>query len=217
MSNKFESSMTDLMISLVVIFLLVIAFIVLQFNKAQKAPMQKIDTLVNILKTELDAKTKSLHIPGLLIEKKQDDPLGLEIQVAESNLKFNYNSAELNSQNKQFLMAIMPSIVDVLRKHESDIDFIKVEGYTDQSGGNSGMGNIILSQNRALSVLNYSLQNIFMTANDPNRIFLLDKASISGYGSLNKYLLKTDEQSRRVVIKVRVKSLELYKKVKENK
>ena len=213
--NNFESSMTDLMISLVVIFLLVIAVIVLQFNKAQKAPMQKIDSLVNILKKELDAKTKSLNVPGLVIEKEKSDPLGLEIQVAESNLKFDYNNAELNPINKQFLSAIMPRIVEVLRNHESDIDFIKVEGYTDQSGG-QGMGNILLSQNRALSVLNYSLQYVFPNPNDPNRFFLLDKASISGYGSLQKYLLATDQQSRRVVIKVRVKSLELYSKFKKN-
>ena len=53
--------------------------------------MQKIDSLVNILKKELDAKTRTLNIPGLIIEKEKDDPLGLEIQVAESNLKFDFN------------------------------------------------------------------------------------------------------------------------------
>ena len=107
----------------------------------------------------------------------------------------------------------MPDIIDVLRIHESDIDFIKLEGYTDKSGGDQGMGNIILSQSRALSVLNYSLQYVFPDSTNPDRFFLLEKASINGYGSLTKYLKTTDEQSRRVVIKVRVKSAELYKTV----
>ena len=211
--NSFDSSMTDLMISLVVIFLLVIAVLVLQFTQAQKAPMKKVDLLITTLKNELDAKTNKLKIPGLIIEKEKDDPLALEIQVAENNLKFDYNSAVLNVNNKIFLSAIMPSIIEVLLKHQSDIDFIKIAGYTDQQGGDQGMGNIILSQDRALSVLNYSLQYIFNASNNQGRFFLIDKASISGYGSLKQYLRATDDQSRRVVIKVRVKSAELYQQI----
>lgn len=211
--NTFDSSMTDLMISLVVIFLLVIAVLVLQFTQAQKAPMKKVDSLITTLKNELDVKTKKFKIPGLVIEKEKDDPLALEIQVAENNLKFDYNSAVLNANNKNFLSLIMPSVIGVLRNHENDIDFIKIEGYTDQQGGSQGMGNINLSQNRALSVLNYSLQYIFNKPDDQNRSFLIDKASISGYGSLKQYLMPTDSQSRRVIIKVRVKSAELYRHV----
>jgi outer membrane protein OmpA-like peptidoglycan-associated protein len=212
--NTFDSSMTDLMISLVILFLLIIAVVIMQFSEVKTAPVKKRNALIEELRIELNAKTKELHIPGLVIEKVQDDPLALEIRVSESDLKFDFNSDKLNNNNKVFISEIMPVLVNVLKRHESEIDFVTIAGYTDKNGGNNGMGNILLSQSRALAVLNYSLANVFNTPDDTNRLFLIDKASIRGYGSLNKYLLTTDELSRRVVIKVRIKSLDLYNEIK---
>lgn len=207
--SGFESSMTDLMISLVVLFLLIISAVALQMKYAQKKPISRVEEIMKTLKRELDQKTQELQIPGLVIEKAPDDNLAFIVIVPEKNLKFEYNKFELNDENKIFLSNIMPIIVSVTIKHQEYIDFIKIEGYTDQSGGMDGMGNILLSQNRALSVLNYTLQGVLM---GDNRTFLLDKTSVSGYGSL--HLAQTDSESRRVIIKVRVKSLELNEEFK---
>lgn len=212
--QNFESSMTDLMISLVVIFLLVIAAIILKLNDVKQEREQKVVIIIKALQEELNNKTHELNIPGLKVERDADDPLSLDIEVAESNLKFDFNKFELNPQNKQFLSQVMPIILDVLLNYQNDIDLIKISGYTDKVGGNAGMGNIILSQDRALSVLNYSLKEIFSGESSPERSFLIDRASISGFGSTAKYLKATDESSRRTVIKIKVKSFEMYNVIK---
>lgn len=212
--HNFESSMTDLMISLVVIFLLVIVAIALNLREIQDAPEKKVSVIVEALQKELNLKTTELHIPGLKVGRDSDDPLSLEIEVSESNLKFEFNRYDLNQSNKIFLVQIMPVVLSVLIAHESDIDLIKISGFTDKVGGNSGMSNIILSQNRALSVLNYTLKDVFAAESDVRRNFLIDKASISGFGSISKYLKSTDEASRRTVIKIKLKSFEMYGKTK---
>jgi outer membrane protein OmpA-like peptidoglycan-associated protein len=211
--QNFESSMTDLMISLVIIFLLLIAAIVLKLNNIKKEREERVVIIIKTLQDELNNKTHILNIPGLKVERDPQDPLSLDIEMAESNLKFDFDSYELNEQNKQFLSQIMPVIVQSLLKYENDIDSIKISGYTDKVGGESGMGNIILSQSRALSVLNYSLKDIFSDKDDERRNFLIDKASISGLGSMEKYLQNTDEASRRTVIKIKIKSFETANKL----
>jgi outer membrane protein OmpA-like peptidoglycan-associated protein len=208
--QNFESSMTDLMISLVVIFLLVITAVILKLNDAKKDREEKVVIIIKTLQEELNNKTHQLNIPGLKVEHDTEDPLSLDIEVAESNLKFDFNKFELNAQNKQFLSQVMPIILEVLLKYRNDIDMVKISGYTDKVGGTAGMGNIILSQARALAVLNYSLKDTFSGESNPARDFLIDKTSISGFGSGAKYLKGTDEASRRTVIKIKVKSFEMY-------
>ena len=201
--HNYEFAFIDLMISLVAIFL-VIMVISLSF-KAQHHAVKTVDEIINHIKQELN-KQSQLNLTGVTVDRVKGEPLSLAVNVNEYSLKFGFNSYELSQTNKIFLNKIMRTIVSVLYKYKDKIEFVRFEGHTDNVGGNKGMGNIILSQNRALAVLNYSIESIFHDIQN-YRLFLTQYASICGYGNL--YPLKNDSISRRVVIKITVRPQEL--------
>ena len=216
-SNPFESSMTDLMISLALIFMLLLASVMLQIthkNELEKKQSGKTrDELIKELSKELSR---------FKIETKRDDkdPLSLIIVVGEehNNLKFDTDKYNLANNDKDFLKKIIPIIMNLLySRYKTEIDAIRIEGYTDNDGQEDH--NLTLSQNRALSVLMYSLSPQVKLPSDIKR-FVIKTVSINGRGDTPEYLIIqggkiNKNKSRRVEIKIKIKSQEQKRLEKE--
>lgn len=209
--NSFESSMTDLMISLALIFMLLLASVMLKLNNQAGELTQAKNALIKELSDVLQDKMDG----NILVSADEDDPLSLKIILGEdeNTLKFEKGKQNLRIKDQKFLETLMPKIVDILYKDDfkNSIDTIKIEGYTDNDKYIAqNYSNIELSQDRALAVLNYARQYCI---NDPlKKEFFIDKASINGKGDLEKYWIKNadgscnKDKSRRVEIKIKIKS-----------
>lgn len=206
-NNSFASSMTDLMISLVLIFLLLLASTMLKLNNQAENLQNERDELITKLTDELNQKKEG----QLIVKQDKNDPLSLVIIFGENTntLKFEKDKSILNPNDKIFLDNTMPRIMNILcnDKYKSSIDTIKIEGYTDKNINPYDYDfNIKLSQNRALAVLNHT-RLVSLKHNENIQECFIDKASINGKGDIEKYLIKDDDaKSRRVEIKIKIVS-----------
>ena len=150
---------------------------------------------------------------NLKIKKEKTEQLTFIVNIEErSGLKIESNKSIIQEQSKGKLKATYNSMLGYICKPElkKEIDSIQIIGHTDKNIVNADpkYGNLKLSQARALSVLQFGLDLFDKDA--PKRDCLLELASINGRGSAE--LKKTDEESRRVEFKIRVKSYEQKKK-----
>ena len=204
----FNSSMTDLMTSLMVIFVLLL---VVLFNNIGEKGQKIRDKMVNELQAQETNPTTSINnsLQDLKISKSTDDPLSFVVSIDEqSGLKFNSNSYEILPQSKPKLKAMYTEMLDYVCKEENkkNIDSIQIIGYTDANPvkADPKFGNLSLSQDRALSVLKFGLQTVGVDSTKGT--CLQELASINGRGMAE--LKATDAESRRVEFKIRIKSYE---------
>lgn len=219
-------SLTDLMTSIAVIFILF--FLVFAHNqqkkiKAQKDEIEKseqettsnVDALLRELRTEFTEE-------NLKIEQDPDDPLALEILIVERLLSFEYRKDDVSKEGRKFLKNMMPRLSGIVcdESMRERIDSIIIEGHTDQTGNLDW--NFRLSANRATSVLIESREVLDKAAASGMIPLALERCFLqlshaTGRGQ-QELLTKPDgtpdsDASRRVVIKVRVKSTEQRKHV----
>ena len=221
-SSPFESSMTDLMISLALIFMLLLASVMLKIKNQEESDKAASGKTRQELVTEL---TDILHTKKIEVKKDIEDPLSLVIVVGEDaeTLKFKQGEHSLDINDKNFLKTIMPEIMNILYKESfrNNIDTIRIEGYTNDDGDD--WLNLELSQKRALSVLSYTLSSEIKMAEDyatnmAIKQFIIDKASINGRGEIKNENNEVDKnKSRRVEIKIKIKSQEERRLNEENK
>jgi outer membrane protein OmpA-like peptidoglycan-associated protein len=197
------------MTSLAVIFVLLL---VASLNNMQRKTQQTVNDILVSLKKELQ------QYAGQGVEVKTDpkDPLGLLVLVPEGLLQFEKNRSEIPSAGVAFLDDFAPRLVGTAcdRRFREEISSIVIEGHADSSGDEERI-NLPLSQRRSMSVVTgiLSALNGPPSANkqqDLTRCFLTF-ASASGRGSEDPVLAdgKEDpERSRRVIFKIRVRSLE---------
>ncbi len=203
-SQALTSSLTDLMTSLAVIFILLLVVFLKQANDQSRRAKEQIENqLAEILKE------KSLNLA-----QDPDDPLKLAVRVGEDVLRFSLGSAALSTGGVQFVDSFFLKFSEQLcaPKTREQIDSITVEGHTDRSGERTPEGvkfNIALSQKRSYSVLEQALKSV---QGKPELYeCLLKLASASGRGSRSPVFEGTEynaDRSRRVEIKIRVKSAE---------
>jgi flagellar motor protein MotB len=195
---------TDLMASLALIFILLsVVFI----NNASK----KRENDKELIKSSLSEVLEKNKLP---LRQDPNDPLVLAVSVSEDVLKFPLNGAALSPAAAKFVDQFAPALTEQLCADSirSKVDAIIIEGHTDRSGESGPEGtrrNIRLSQNRSFAVLERALQAV---QNDPAMSeCLLKLASATGRGSGVPIEVNGEysaEQSRRVEIKIRVKSSE---------
>lgn len=209
----FNSSMTDLMTSLMVIFILLL--VVFANHIGEKG--QKIrDKMVADLSGKTSQFAPSDALRDLKIIESTDDPLSFIVSIDEqSGLKFESNKSDIMPQSKPKLRDMYVEILDYVCKPEirKDIDSIQIIGYTDSQPvlSDPKFGNLSLSQDRALAVLKYGLYVVGI--NTDKGECLQDLASINGRGMAEQKA--TYAESRRVEFKIRVKSYEQNKKNKD--
>ena len=226
-----SSSLTDLMTSLAVIFILLL--VASHNNKQQQ---------VNISQQQLDetrvrfeASQQELHeaqqqthatrqnillalrqaldvfsAQGVKADTDPRDPLGLLVLVPEGLLEFAVNRDTIPVGGVTFLRHFTPKLAATIcaETFRDEINTIVIEGHTDSSG--SDAINLPLSQARSMAVVQESLA---LLQPDPTlRSCFLTFVSASGRGSSEPWrdlAGKEDKaRSRRVVFKIRVRSLE---------
>lgn len=204
------SSMTDLMTSLAVIFILLL---VGMLNNAQRAAAG----IKSQVLTRLQNALKEFEKNGVRVTPDPKDPLGLLVLVPEDLLNFPQNESQIRPKGRQFLLNFIPKLVSTACSPDlrRDISSIVVEGHTSSEGTDSR--NLELSQERSLAVVQASLiildedQKAGAVPSGLHDCFL-NFVSATGRGRTDRILTASGqedrERSRRVIFKICVQSLE---------
>jgi flagellar motor protein MotB len=216
-SDPLSSSFTDLMTSLVVIFILLF----LAFVHEQE---EKQESVKDHLLAELQKELKDANLDKNNIRKDGD---AVVIIVPEGLMNFETGKFDLKEGGKAFLKTYIPPISKLLvTKFSNDIDSLVVEGYTDKqrpAGSSEEAGearNLELSQERSMKVVEESLHDLEGADQAAEREFFLDRLSATGRG---EQLAKGDSGPddnptyRRVEFRIRVRSTALVEAAKEIK
>ena len=194
-------SLTDLMTSLMVIFVLLL--LVFLKNRAS------VDTVAT--QALLQDMRRELSPDGLTdIRTDPRDPFTIEIPIPGDLLTFQPNRAELSAGGQKFVRDEMPRIAGVIcqERYRASIEGIIIEGHSDGTpykgltAEESQNRNLKLSQDRAMDVVQDSLEALGGDAQA--RGCFIEKLTASGRGEQDREA--TEAQSRRVVLKVRVNS-----------
>jgi chemotaxis protein MotB len=150
---------------------------------------------------------------GVRIDPDPKDPLALLILVPEGLLEFKFDHAEIPPKGIDFMNPFIPKLAKIVcdKRFKDDINSIVVEGHTDSSG--TDQHNWELSQKRSMSVVKESLRILDEIREDGSvRDDFVKFLSASGRGSAELIKdvngIENPEQSRRVIFKIRVRSLE---------
>jgi outer membrane protein OmpA-like peptidoglycan-associated protein len=206
-NSGLSSSLTDLMTSLAVIFILLL---VAMLNNA----LQQTNGTKSQVLSKFDETLKDFQTQGVEVQTDPKDPLGLLVVVPEGLLKFEQGKAEIPPDGREFVQEFIPKFVDTACSAElrSGISSIVVEGHASSEGDEKL--NLRLSQARSTAVVQESLDVLDSLGDDgssANHKCFVDFISATGRGSAEPVTLVGREdrsQSRRVVFKIRVKSLE---------
>lgn len=212
--NQLANSFTDLMTSLAIIFILLLC---VTHNEAQQEGETTRDSILLELKHEL----KEFIQEGVSVDRDPKDPLGLLILVPEGLLEFKRDKSEIPDKGIEFLRPFVPSLANIVcdKRFRDDINSIVIEGHTDSSAPpntDKDQYNWNLSQRRSMAVVSQSIEILNekhlltsdgMTVKD----YFVKMLSASGRGSAELFKengVENQEKSRRVVFKIRVRSLE---------
>jgi len=194
-----QSSFTDLMTSLAVIFILMFCA---TWNDARQEGTSKRGVILVDLKKVLEQFIKR---DGVEVKEDPKDPLSLVILVPEGLMQFKVGDDQIPESGARFLGSFMPILAKATIKFKDDINSIVVEGHADTSGKDKD--NLPLSQRRSMSVV---MKSLGVLEGNERDIFLI-LLSASGRGSVDPYLdngVVNMDKSRRVVFKIRIRSFE---------
>ena len=203
-SSHTAHGMTDLMTSLVMVFILLfVAFITQTSSEAQtKLQAHKEDVQV--------ALHDHLSSLGLSLEADPRDPLSLIIVIPENVLTFELGQSRLSAQADRFLEEAMPFYAAAVCGSLRDtIDSLAIQGHTDDWG--SVAYNLQLSQERSLAVMVKGLEVIQAQTPSAYQCFQ-EMTSASGRGRQELIYDGNNQvnrkKSRRVIFKIRLRSSE---------
>lgn len=196
--DHLSSSLTDLMTSLMVIFiLLLLVFVSHTASKDASATDMLLRDLLKQLQPQ-NLKEDAVHLDPR-------DRNAILIVVPNGLMDFDLGNATLKAKGKEFLESYTPALASVLCEGplSKDVDSVVVEGHTDkgQFATDSENRNLILSQNRSMAVVQEMLKDL-NTASSHG--CFLEKLSATGRGEQDA--LADDAQSRRVIFRIHVKA-----------
>ncbi len=201
-SDHLSTSLTDLMTSLMVIFILLLLVFVSHTASKDAA-------LTDVLLAELKKDLQPQGFSENAIRRDPRDRNAILVIVPGKLMNFELQRADLQEDGRLFLQTHIPAFADVLCGNEfrSSIDSIVVEGHTDKqrygkTEEESQNNNLKLSQDRSMAVVKEALADL--AGREADRQCFLEKLSASGRGERD--LEKTDDESRRVIFKIRVKA-----------
>ncbi len=206
------SSLTDLMTSLAVIFILLL--VAMLNNQRQQATETR-----NLVVARLQAALERFKLQGVEVKSDPKDPLVLLVIVPEDLLKFEQGKSDIPASGFSFLQTFSPKFVTTACSSElrDGISSIVVEGHASSEGNENE--NLSLSQRRSMAVIQQSLV-VLDGSNLPdapeNHKCFLSLISATGRGSAEPVYVYGEEDrphSRRVVFKIRIKSLEERKEI----
>jgi flagellar motor protein MotB len=202
-SDHLAPSFTDLMTSLMVIFILLL--LVFLNNKAAVNEAVT-DALLKDLKGQLGAeqfRSQDIRLDG-------KDRYTIIVDIPDQLMTFKTNESELKPQGEAFLQSHAPTLARILcnDKYLDSLENVIVEGHSDStpyrgaSLEQSQQLNLKLSQDRSMEVVKKTL--LYLEASPKERGCLLEKLSATGRGEQD--LEATADKSRRVVFKIRINS-----------
>ena len=202
---------TDLMISLAIVFILLFAA---QITKTSSAARSELLENKEDVQMALRDHIQSL---GLSLDADPRDPLALLIVVPENLLTFEFGKSTLSPTADQFLAEVLPFYVGALcGPLRAKIDSLAIEGHTDDHG--SDAFNLKLSQERSLAVMVKGLEVIQATEPASSQCFQ-EITSAVGRGRQDLIYESTAmvnrEKSRRVIFKIRLRSAEQHHMVEQ--
>lgn len=203
-NSSLGSSLTDLMTSLMVIFVLLL---VATLNNATAEG----ENTRNLILDELRRDLQDFARQGIRVEKDPADPLGLIVLVPSGLMDFSPDGTDIPEKGVIFLDSFVPRLAGTAcsERYRNEISSIVVEGHTDSTGTDEH--NIPLSQKRSLAVVQQTL-DVLGQKQPQNRECFLDFLSANGRGSKEPMLDSSGnedkDRSRRVVFKIRVRSIE---------
>ena len=201
------SSLTDLMTSLAVIFILLL--VAMLNNALQQTKGTKSQVL-----SKFEATLRDFQKQGVEVQNDPRDPLGLLVVVPEGLLRFSQGKADIPPAGRKFVEEFAPKFIAAACSPEirPGINSIVVEGHASSEGNERQ--NLRLSQARSIAVVQESLDILDSAADDnssTNHKCFVEFISATGRGSAEPVTVRGKEDlslSRRVVFKIRVKSLE---------
>jgi outer membrane protein OmpA-like peptidoglycan-associated protein len=205
-ADHLSTSLTDLMTSLMVIFILLL--LVFLHRTAGKDAVVA-DVLLKRLRHDLNPQ----GFDEKTIKPDPHDRNAIWVIVPDRLMNFEIGKSTLRPEGEQFLRQYIPRFADVLcsKEFQSSIESIVVEGHTDmhpyvgRSAEDSQNMNLKLSQDRSMEVVKNALADL--SGLETNRKCFLEKLSASGRGQQEQEA--TPEESRRVILKVRVKVVDV--------
>lgn len=201
-SDHLSSSLTDLMTSLMVIFILLLLVFVSHTASKDAA-------LTDVLLAKLRQELQPQGFNENSIRPDPRDRDAILVIVPGDLMHFKTQSAELQDAGKQYLRTHIPALASVLCSDQfrSSIESIVVEGHTDtqkygRTAEESENNNLKLSQDRSMAVVEEALADL--EGNERSRSCFLERLSATGRGEQDPE--KTDAESRRVIFRIRVKA-----------
>lgn len=222
--NPYWMSFSDMMASLLVIFMLATAALMLQLSelidKQEKRNVEADELvrkvmqagkirqdIVQELKKDLESSLKDIHGEKVDISVSLDNTV---VHIPEAALRFTSGSSEIPDNMQENVRKIGNVLYNALNKTDEDtkkrryefLDTVFIEGHTDSNFYNNAMlrGNWGLSAMRAISVWQFWEHSADQPSNGLVRIFNHDNKSlfsVSGYGDtrpINKECEKYDDK-----------------------
>ena len=205
--SSLASSLTDMMTSLMVIFVLLLATYLRQEQGAAVEARSKTDEM----REELMKKLLAASMDGVEVIKL--DSYNLVVIVPEEKLQFAEGNQELNSEAIQFLSTFTPVLLDTYSQFRAHVSLINVEGHSDKSlrrNAHNQFYNWDLSQSRASAVMKF----IFTLPNKTEQVNAFQKIALfGGRGPIDCVFDAGDPEEQRktcrtVKFKIRLKSNE---------
>lgn len=206
-------SFSDLMASILIIFILLFVFSIVNYQQSMSEAQQRIQELTS---TRIKIITRLQEA-----FEKQDINIAIDTKTGaiklDETILFDTDKSELKPEGKKFLKKFIPIYLKILLEDEEikkEISQIIIEGHTDNQGGYTY--NLRLSQSRSLSVAEYLLSDNFKydQKDDLKHYLSINGRSysepiINKDGSINK------KASRRVEIKFRLKEEETLSEIQK--
>lgn len=228
--NPFSLSLGDLMAGLLLIFVLLLSFVMLDLMEKEKRDNEINKRLLEIFTDYVKLREKLYE--DLENEFQEDlqrwnavlDREKLSVRFREPNVLFEQGEAEVQFAFKKILDDFFPRYIRILKHPDyvNEIAEIRIEGHTSSewselvSKENAYILNMELSQDRTRSVLQYVLQ--IPTVNihrDWIRQYLTANGLSSSKLILNPNGTQNRKESRRVEFRVRTNAEKQLEKIKE--
>ena len=155
--------------------------------------------------TDLSSALRSANISATV------DPASGAIAL-ESDVLFDTGSSKLSGVGKSRIDDFLPVYLDVLfsDQYRDYVAEVIIEGHTDSDGGY--IMNLDLSQQRALAVASYVLDDSYRGINLSQRALLRQVATVNGRSYIDRIMVggvEDKDASRRVVFKFRLTDEEM--------
>ena len=228
--NPFSLSLGDLMAGLLLIFVLLLSFVMLDLMEKEERDNAINKKLLEIftnyieLREDLYKDLKSEFEKDLPEWNAVLDREKLSVRFREPKVLFAQGEAEVQFAFKEILDDFFPRYIGILKRPEyiNDIAEIRIDGHTSSewsevvSEEDAYILNMELSQDRTRSVLQYVLQ---IPAISKNREWIQQYLTANGLSS-SKLITNPDgtqnkEESRRVEFRVRTNAEKQLEEIKE--